>query len=92
MPLVTGHEMAYFEGSVGVDWELFEFDFMTIGWMMANDSTNDILFSLDGQNIHGKVKSADGSIVFDNFKITRVWIKATVAPSDIRFWAWRNRG
>jgi hypothetical protein len=91
MAITSNKDLYYAKESVGQDYadDPYEFDFDSVGMMLVNDSTDDLFFSVNGKDDFGELSASDKSIVFDNFSIRKVWVRATAgATVDFRLWSW----
>lgn len=70
----------------------FAIDFRATGTITRIDGAGDVLFSLDGRKVHGRLKASDNFIALDFCTFSKIWFRmAGAVPADIRFWAWENQ-
>jgi hypothetical protein len=72
-------------------YEIINFGFVAKNIIVqnANDSTEDIMFSWDGTNIHGHIESGE-PLTLSGIDAGEIRVKSTSGGQTYRIWAWAS--
>ncbi len=67
-------------------------DFKATALLIGLDAGDALEFSCDGSTVHGKVLYGDKFVAFDDYDVTKLWLRKVGSPACIvRVFAWEKQ-